>query len=83
MFWVEFNMANTLNIEVVQPPVNLGPFSSGEKAVLPKVVALNADLKAWIDASTGKEHKPGSQVVVDQDLFFEPLFELQSLVCIR
>lgn len=82
MFWVEFNMANTLNIEVVQPPVNLGPFSSGEKAVLPKVVALNADLKAWIDASTGKEHKPGSQVVVDQDLFFEPLFE-QSTVTIQ
>jgi len=82
MFWVEFNMANTLNIEVVQPPVNLGPFNSGEKAVLPKVVALNADLKAWIDASTGKEHKPGSQVVVDQDLFFEPLFE-QSTVTIQ
>lgn len=82
MFWVEFNMANTLNIEVVQPPVNLGPFNSGEKAVLPKVVALNADLKAWINASTGKEHKPGSQVVVDQDLFFEPLFE-QSTVTIQ
>lgn len=82
MFWVEFNMANASDIEVVQPPVNLGPFNSGEKAVLPKVVALNADLKAWIDASTGKELKPGSQVVVDQDLFFEPLFE-QSTVTIQ
>lgn len=82
MFWVEFNMANTLNIEVVQPPVSLGPFNAGEKAVLPKVVALNADLKAWVDASTGKEYKPGSQVIVDQDLFFEPLFG-QSTVTIQ
>lgn len=74
MFWVEFNMATAGDVEIVQLPVTMGPFSAGEKVALPKVAAMNAELKSWVDASTGHEIKPGSYVIVDQDLMFEPSF---------
>lgn len=72
-------MQNTADLGVVQPPVNLGPCNSGEQVILPKLVALDAEFRCWVNASTGEEYKAEAKVVVEQDMLFEPAFVKQTV----
>ena len=75
MFWVEFNMEPAVGVDIVQMPVNQGPFLSGDFTTLPSLAAFNSELRGWVNASDGREHKPGDKILITEDLVFEPMFE--------